>query len=131
METPITYPTSCTLDANAAICGPTTLITIDTARQHSKIYENRTDGLHPPDVNPYKTLKTATPAVVFIPNTAKTSTPFIKQMGVLTFRWPYLSARTLGMIRPNVEAAFRIDSYKDIVGLKPQQRNSNTDQLTV
>ena len=66
---------------------------------------------HAPEVNPYRMPKTITPPVVSSPSIAKIRHPLRKLIGTVTLNFPCLSAMMLGMVRPKMEAAFKIASY--------------------
>jgi hypothetical protein len=62
-------------------------------------------GSPAPEKNPYMMEKMITPAAFVIPNMAKIKIPVPKLARIITFTAPNLSARILGKVRPNTEAA--------------------------
>jgi hypothetical protein len=66
-----------------------------------------------PEKNPYNIANIIKPAGVLTPNHPKIKTPATKLKGIMTFNGPVLSAMRLGTTRPNMDAAFRIESFKE------------------
>ena len=67
-----------------------------------------------PEKNPYNIANIIKPADVLTANHPKIKTPVTKQKGIMVLNGPVLSAIKLGTIRPKKDAAFKIESFKNV-----------------